>query len=136
MCEVQVLLCFICLILYYPNERVTVLMNGTQLVLPIRFPLGKVTKFGLFRIIIFRSNCHFSVGGRKKPPPYRSRIKKSNFHLDKFQIPYCFSNIKDFPTNIELIFWKILYFICFQFRSDLEILFTSVFLFLFWKNAK
>ena len=37
--------------------------------------IGKVTKFGLFRIIIFRSNCHFLVGGRKTPPPYRSRVK-------------------------------------------------------------
>ena len=31
--------------------------------------IGKVTMFGLFRIIIFRSNCHFSVGGRNTPPP-------------------------------------------------------------------
>ena len=31
--------------------------------------IGKVTKFGLFRIIIFRSNCHFSVGGAENAPP-------------------------------------------------------------------
>ena len=35
--------------------------------------IGKVTKFGLFWIIIFRSNYHFSVGGRN-PPSYRSRV--------------------------------------------------------------
>ena len=28
--------------------------------------IGKVTKFGLFKIIIFRSNCHFLVGGGGK----------------------------------------------------------------------
>ena len=49
----KVLLCFICLILYYPNERVMVLMNGTQLVLPIGFPLGKVKKFWTSRPLFF-----------------------------------------------------------------------------------
>ena len=32
-------------------------------------------KFELFRIIIFRSYCHFSVGGGGKRLPYRSRVK-------------------------------------------------------------
>ena len=36
--------------------------------------IGIVTKFGLFRIIIFWSNCHFSAGGGGKRPPYRSRV--------------------------------------------------------------
>ena len=31
--------------------------------------IGKVTKFELFRIIIFRSYCHFSVGGAENAPP-------------------------------------------------------------------
>ena len=30
--------------------------------------LGQITKYGLFRIIIFQSNCIFSVGGWKTPP--------------------------------------------------------------------
>ena len=32
--------------------------------------IGKVTKFGLFRIIIFRNNCHFPVGGAENAPPH------------------------------------------------------------------
>ena len=31
--------------------------------------IGKVTRFGLFRIIIFRSNCHFLVGRAENAPP-------------------------------------------------------------------
>ena len=45
--------------------------------------IGKVTKFGLFKIIIFRSNCHFfgRGGGGKRPPP-------SNKPMDKPPYPF------------------------------------------------
>ena len=37
--------------------------------------IGKVKKFGLFRINIFRINCHFLVGGWKTPPSTGVRLK-------------------------------------------------------------
>ena len=44
--------------------------------------IGKVTKFGLFRIIIFRSNCHFSVGEAENTPPPTGVGLKINDSID------------------------------------------------------
>ena len=62
--------------------------------------IGKVMKFGLYRIIICRSNCHFSVGGAENAPPLQ--VKLFNFQFMQIKLISPVRNMVSFKNYLKV----------------------------------
>ena len=73
--------------------------------------IGKVTKFGLFKIIIFRSYCHFSVGGAKNAPCTGvglSSLNEADWLINAPQWKWFDTASRQTDCNTEILTWHII----------------------------